>query len=152
MARPCNYKKRIEPYLEDISKMALTMSEEQIAETLGVGYSSFKRYKRDNEQLRTALKSGRKELVIKLKSNLIRKAEGFEYEEVKEIKELNKETGKLEIVRVETTKKYAPPDVAANNLLLKNYDKDNWANDPQALALREKELELSKRKLENSEW
>ena len=152
MARPNNYKKLIEPYLDKISEMALTMSEEQIAETLGVGYSTFKRYKKDNEPLRASLKSGRKALVIELKSNLIKKAKGFEYTETKEIKEKNPVTGKLEVVRVETTKKFAPPDVAANNLLLKNYDKDNWANDPQMVELRKKELELKEKSIEANEW
>lgn len=152
MARPNNYKKLIEPYLDKISEMALTMSEEQIAETLGVGYSTFKRYKKDNEPLRASLKSGRKALVIELKNNLIKKAKGFEYTETKEIKEKNPVTGKLEVVRVETTKKFAPPDVAANNLLLKNYDKDNWANDPQMIELRKKELELKEKSIEANEW
>ena len=152
MARPNNYKKLIEPYLDKISEMALTMSEEQIAETLGVGYSTFKRYKKDNEPLRASLKSGRKALVIELKSNLIKKAKGFEYTETKEIKEKNPVTGKLEVVRVETTKKFAPPDVAANNLLLKNYDKENWANDPQMVELRKKELELKEKSIEANEW
>lgn len=152
MARPNNYKKLIEPYLDKISEMALTMSEEQIAETLGVGYSTFKRYKKDNEPLRASLKSGRKALVIELKSNLIKKAKGFSYTETKEIKEINPATGKLEVVRVETTKKFAPPDVAANNLLLKNYDKENWANDPQMIELRKKELELKEKSIEANEW
>ncbi len=150
MARPCNYKKLIEPYLEEISQMALTMSEEQIAETLGVGYSTFKRYKRDYKPLQDALKKGRKTLVIELKSKLIEKAKGFDYLETKTIKE--KVGDKLEVTKVEEYKKHATPDVAALNLLLKNYDKENWANDPQALAIRKKELELAEKKLENSEW
>lgn len=152
MARPCNYNKLIEPYLDDIAQMALTMSEQQIAETLGVGYSTFKRYKRDYKPLQDALKRGRKALVIELKSTLIEKAKGFDYLETKTIKERDKTTGKLEVTRVEENKKHATPDVAALNLLLKNYDKDNWANDPQALALRKQELELQKKKLEDSEW
>ena len=152
MARPNNYKKLIEPYLDKISEMALTMTEEQIAETLGVGYSTFKRYKKDNEPLRASLKSGRKALVIELKSNLIRKAKGFEYSETKEIKEKNPDTGELEVVRIEVTKKYSAPDVAANNLLLKNYDKENWRNDPAEYELKKKALELQEKKLQDNEW
>lgn len=152
MARPCNYGKRIEPYLDEISQMALTMTDEQIAETLGVGYSTFKRYKRDYKTLQDALKSGRKALVIELKSKLIEKAKGFDYLETKTIKERDEETGELFISRVEEYKKHATPDVAALNLLLKNYDKDNWANDPQALELKKKELKLKEKQIENNEW
>ena len=49
--------------------------------------------------------------------------------------------------RKEVIQKYAQPDVASINLLLKNYDKENWANDPQVIELRKKELELKEKQL-----
>lgn len=150
--RPNKYKTHVEPYLDKIKDLALIMTEEQIAETLGVAYSSFRLYKQQYSALNESLQKGRKDLVTELRSTLIKKAKGFIYEEKKVIEELNEKTGQLEIVRSETTFKYAQPDVAANNLLLKNYDKDNWANDPQALELRRKELELSERKLDKEDW
>ena len=52
----------------------------------------------------------------------------------------------------EDTTKTAHPDVAALNLCLKNYDKDNWANDPQMLKLKEKELELRKEACDKDNW
>ena len=36
------------------------------------------------------------------------------------------------------------PDVAAINLCLKNYDKENWSENPQNLELKKQELELKK--------
>ena len=48
-------------------------------------------------------------------------------------------------------KKQMPPDVAALNLALKNYDKDNWANDPQMLEIRKRELKIMEHKAEN-DW
>lgn len=152
MARPCNYNKLIEPYLDDIAQMALTMSEEQIAQTLGVGYSTFKRYKRDYKPLQDAVKRGRKVLVMELKNALIQKAKGFEYTETKEVKEINEDTKKLETVKIETVKKRTTPDVAAINLLLKNYDKENWRNDPAEYELKKKALELQEKKLQDNEW
>ncbi len=150
--RPNKYKTHVEPYLDQIKDLALTMTEEQIAETLGVAYSSFRVYKQQYSALNDALQKGRKDLVAELKSVLIKKAKGFIYEEKTIIEEVNPETGEMEIVRRETKIRYAQPDVAAGNLLLKNYDKENWANDPQALELRRKELELNERKLEANEW
>ena len=44
----------------------------------------------------------------------------------------------------EITTREVDGDVAAINLLLKNLDRDNWANDPQVLSLRQQELELRK--------
>lgn len=152
MARPNNYEKRVKPYLSKIEQMALTMSEEQIAETLGVGYSTWCRYKKDFKELRGALKKGRKDLVLELKSVLIEKAKGFDYIETKTTKELNVETGELEVTKYEENKKHAQPDVAAINLLLKNYDRDSWANDPQMMELRKKELELREKQVEQNDW
>lgn len=149
--RPDKYKTHVEPYLKDIEVMALSMTEKEIAETLEIAYSTFKVYKRTYSALNDSLKKGRRNLVIELKNNLIRASKGYHYDEKKVIKERD-EFGNMIVVREEVTTKYMRPDVAATNLLLKNYDRDQWANDPQALELRKKELELQERRLENGEW
>lgn len=146
MARPEKYLTNVEPYLEEIKQMCLTMSEAQIAETLGVSISAFKRYKHQYEPLKAALKKGRQTLVMELRSALIQRAKGFEVLETKKIYEYGA------LAKIEKVTKYYPPDVAALNLALKNYDPDNWANDPQMIRIREKELELQERKLEQGEW
>lgn len=146
MARPDKYKTNVEPYLNEIKQMCLSMTEAQIAETLGVSLAAWKRYKSHYEPLRAVLKKGRQTLVVELRSALIRRAKGFQYEERKVIKEAGQPT------REEIYTRTALPDVAALNLCLKNYDKENWSNDPQMLRIREKELELQERKIELSEW
>ena len=146
MARPDKYQTHVEPNLDKIRQMCQTMTEAQIAETLGVSYSGWKRYKKQYEPLRSALKKGRHVLVIELRSALIKRAKGFEYTETKEHYK-----GKV-LVEKEVCTKYYPPDVAALNLALKNYDPDNWAHDPQMIRIREKELELQERKIEQNEW
>lgn len=147
MGRPEKYKTHVEPYLDEIKEMCLTMSEEQIADTLHVGYSSFRLYKQKYPALADALKKGRKTLVMELRSALIKKAKGFH--EVAEVREITKGDG---TTTVEKITRYYPPDVAALNLALKNYDRENWANDPQMIEIRKKELELQEKKIENSEW
>ena len=144
--RPNKYYTHIQPRLAEIEKLALTMTEKQIAQYLGVGYSSWCDYKNKYSELSDSLKKGRETLVFELKSTLIRKAKGFQYSEKKVIKERGK------IVREEEYIRSSLPDVAALNLLLKNYDKDNWSNDPQILELRKKELELRERQVEANEW
>ena len=144
--RPGKYEKKVKPYLERIKEMALQMTESQIAQTLGIAYSTFREYKGKHKELEDALKSGRKELVIDLKSTLIKKAKGFEYTEKKIIKGKNGQ-----VLREEIYVKQSLPDVAAANLLLKNND-ETWANDPQALALQKEELELKKKKAEANDW
>lgn len=144
--RPNKYHTHVQPRLAEIEAMCQNMTDKQIAEALGVAYSSFKEYKTKYPDLMAAIKKGRQTLVTDLKSTLISKAKGFSYEEKKTIIKAGMVT--QEVIYT----KYSPPDVAAINLLLKNYDKDNWANDPQALELRKKELELREKQVEATTW
>lgn len=143
--RKNRYYSHVQPRLEEISEWAQTMTEEQIAKCLGVGKSTFFKYKAENKELQDALKKGRVQLVAELKSKLIQKAKGFTYEEKKIIKENGV------IIREETYIKFAQPDTGAAHLLLKNYD-ETWSNDPQLQALKERELELKEKHLENESW
>ena len=144
--RKSKYFSHVEPYLSEITEWANDMTEAQIAKRLHVGYRNFCDYKNKYPRLAQAIKKGRSSLVHDLKSVLIKRARGFTYEETKEITDSNGYT------RKEITQKYAPPDVASINLLLKNYDKENWSNDPQVLELKKKELELRERQLESTVW
>lgn len=140
------YESHVKPKLDKIREYAQTMTEEQIAKTIGISKTSWYEYKKEHPEIAEAVKLGREDLVKDLKSTLIRKAKGFNYEEKKIIKE------KGVVVREEIYIKASPPDVAALNLLLKNYDSENWANDPQAIRLREKELELKEKQIEEANW
>ena len=144
--RPNKYETHVKPYLEEIKKWCQTMTEKQIARKLGIAYSSWCLYKNDYSELSETIKKGRQSLVVELKSTLIERAKGFQYTEKKVIKEGG------EVVREEIYTKSSLPDVAALNLLLKNYDAENWSNDPAVLNLRKKELELRERQIENNEW
>ena len=46
--------------------------------------------------------------------------------------------------------KQSLPDVAALNLALKNYDKNNWSNDPAMLDIKKAELKLKQKAAENN--
>ena len=144
--RPNKYETHVKPYLEEIKKWCQTMTEKQIARKLGIAYSSWCLYKNDYSELSETIKKGRQSLVVELKSTLIERAKGFQYTEKKVIKEGG------EVVREEIYTKSSLPDVAALNLLLKNYDAENWSNDPAVLNLRKKELELKERQIEINEW
>lgn len=168
--RKSKYETHIKPNLQLIQEMARTMTEKQIAESLGVSYTgAWSLYKQQYPELAESLKRGRQNLVAELRSALIKKAKGYEYTETKETTERVKwppdmyamlidagftpqQIGEARLVKTEVAHKKTSPDVAAINLALKNYDKENWANDPQALELKKKELELRERQVENNEW
>lgn len=144
--RKNKYHTHIKPYLKEIPEMLQSMTEEQIAKKLGVAYSSWNKYKLEFSELSEVIKKGNTSLVGELKSVLKKRAKGFQYEERK----ITKEHGV--IVKEEIYVKSALPDVASINLLLKNYDKENWSNDPQALEIRKQELELKKRQVDATVW
>lgn len=144
--RPSKYHSHIEPHLSEIAEMATRMTEAQIAESLGVSYTQFREMKKKYPSLSDSLKKGRKTVVERGRSALIKKAEGFEHDERKKIYVKGK------LVREEVTTKYYPPDAAAINMLLKNYDPENWADNPQMLKLKREELELQKKKFEEGKW
>lgn len=145
--RKSAYDITIKPRFSDISEWLKNgATERQIANNLGVSYSTFNKYKAEKTEFAEFLKNGRKSLVIQLRGALVKKALGFSYKETKKI------IVGGEVERVEETVKTALPDVAALNLCLKNYDPDEWANDPQALKLKEKELELKREIADRDAW
>ena len=114
-------------------------TEKQIYENLGISKETFYQYKRQKSDFSDLLEKGRTALVLQLRGALVKKALGFDYTEVKRF---TKVENNKQIQTIEETQKTSLPDVAAINLCLKNYDSENWANDPQALKLKEEELKL----------
>ena len=152
MGRPSVYEDRIKPYLPQIHEWIQEKSENQIAKILGVSISAWRKYREQHPEFKEALKHGRDDLVKTLYNTLIKKAEGFQYTEAKTIEERDAQTGALVVIRKETYTRTALPDVAALHLLLKNYDKDNWADNPQMLELRKQEIEIQKQRAEEAGW
>ena len=147
------YKERIEPRLTEIKEWySIGVSEEQVYKNLGVGRTTFYKYKKSKPELQEAIRSGVIPIVVKVRSALVKSALGFTYTEKKTyIKQEPDGTGKIKPVSYEEiTERYAQPNVASCNLLLKNLDKDNWANDPQAMRMRELELKHKKQVAENN--
>ena len=147
------YKERIEPRLAEIKEWySIGVSEEQVYKNLGVGRTTYYKYKKSKPELQEAIRSGVIPIVVKVRSALVKSALGFTYTEKKTyIKQEPDGTGNIKPVSYEEiTERYAQPNVASCNLLLKNLDKDNWANDPQAMRMRELELKQKTEGAENN--
>lgn len=167
--RKGRYETHVKPYLKEITEMRRNMTMKQIADCLGVGNSTFQYYTTIYPELSEALKKGEQDLVADLHGALVQRAKGYKYEEKKVVTEEVKwddamyqalidagftpaQIARGRLVKTEISSKHMPPDVAALNLALKNYDKENWANDPQMLEIRKKELELKEKQIENNAW
>ena len=171
MGRKSKWETHVLPRLAEIKEWCNTMNEEQICEALGIAPSTFGEYKNKYPELVEALKKGRADLVAKCKSNLIKRADGYEYEEKKtveefvsipkEVREMLLDAGidpsqvfdtEIKTVRVETTVKHERPDVAANNALLRVYDDEWHESTADARRMKQEELDIKKQKAEADSW
>lgn len=146
------YEEKIKSRFDDIKKWKENgANERQIANALGIAYSTFNKYKASNKELVDLLNSADKtQIVSDLRSALLKRAYGFKYEETKKYKTTD-EDGNTR-THIEITEKMALPDVAAINLALKNYDSERWSNDPALLKLKKEEFEFKKEIALKEEW
>lgn len=146
------YEIKIKSRFADIEKwLKGGANERQVAQALGVAYSTFNKYKAMHKELADLTMSvDRSQIVLELRSVLLKKAMGFSYEEKKQY--IKRDEDGNQNTYTEITTRYSPPDVAAINLALKNYDTENWANDPAQLELKKQELALKRQQLEKDNW
>lgn len=121
------YQKWIEPegltLLEGWARDGLT--EMQIAKNMGVGYTTFREWKEKYPIFLTALKKGKEVVDYEVESILLKRARGYEYEEVTtEIMQ----NGKKHIKKI---KRHVPPDTTAAIFWLKNRRPDKWRDHPE---------------------
>ena len=142
--------------IEQWTRDGLTMK--QIADNLGISDRTLYRYKSDTDsQLSQTIKNGRQVAVEQLENTMFTSACGFErtvkkYTKVKRI--MYNEHGKKaeeweEMVEYEETQ-YFPPDTTAGIFLLKNWA--SYMNEPAAMNIRKKELELREKQVEATTW
>ena len=142
--RKSKYESHVKPHLEKIKnykKMGAT--DEQICNALDISKTSFYEYINKYPEFSETLKKGKDDFVLTLKGRLALLTEPHKLETKKQYIKVDEVTGN-KTQYTEITTRDVDPDVAAINLLLKNLDRDNWANDPQSISLKQQELELRK--------
>lgn len=156
MARP-SAKSIIKDNMKRIEKwVAAGLSMKEIAHNLGISERTLYKYKAEDPQFMQTVKNARQVAVEVLENTMFKSATGFtqtlkKYEKVKRC--TYKDGKKLkeweEVIELEV-EEYFKPDITAGIFLLKNWG--NYVNEPRVLELRREELELQKKKLEDSEW
>lgn len=113
------------------------LTDEQIAKNLGIGLTTFYKYKKEHSELSEALKKGKEVIDFEVENALLKRALGYEYEEVTKERILKKdEQGKpltdihgfpiYEMVVTKTVKKEVIPDTTAQIFWLKNRKPEEW--------------------------
>ena len=98
------------------------LTDEQIAANIGIGYSTLQTWKSKYQDIQDALKKGKEIIDRQVENALLKRALGYEYEEVKEKFEGNVMTERT------VTKKEVIPDVTAQIFWLKNRKREAWAD------------------------
>lgn len=96
------------------------LTDEQIASNVGIGYSTLQTWKSKYQDIQDTLKKGKEVVDIQVENALLKRALGYEYEEVKEEYECG------ELAKTTRTKKQIAPDVTAQIFWLKNRRPDKW--------------------------
>ena len=96
------------------------LNDEQIANNIGIGKTTFYRWQEEHKDFREAVKRGKAPVDIEVENALLKRALGYEYEEV--TTEVYGD-GKKHVKKV---KKVVPPDVGAMAFWLKNRRPAKW--------------------------
>ncbi len=96
------------------------LTDEQIAHNMGIAYSTLKNWKDKHMAILAALKKGKEVVDLQVENALLKRALGYEYEEVKEKYELGDLTERT------VTKKQVIPDTTAQIFWLKNRKPEKW--------------------------
>lgn len=124
-------------------------TERQVIKWLGISADTFYRWKKQYPEFSDICKEGKQELISKLRGKLVERALGGSYTEERTTTKIVDGKEQKETIKIT---KMVLPDVAALNLCLKNYDKENWANDPQMLDIKKEENEIRRKKAEADDW
>lgn len=98
--------------------------DKQIAANIGVSERTFTNWKSKYPSISSVLKKGKEVVDRQVENALLRRALGYEYEEVKEKYEYG------EITERTVTKKEVVPDTTAQIFWLKNRKPDKWRDKP----------------------
>lgn len=101
------------------------LTDEQIAANIGIGYSTLQTWKSKYQDIQESLKKGKEVIDRQVENALLKRALGYEYEEVKE-----KFEGGVLTERT-VTKKEVVADTAAQIFWLKNRKPDTWRDKPE---------------------
>lgn len=140
---PSEYPIKIQPYLSDIAKYhRCGVTEGQLAEYYGVGKTSWAKYKKENPEFKETLYKANQDFKTDLCNKSYELAMGYEYTEETTVT-LKDTKGNVTGTKTTVHKRHAKADAGMLQFLLINRFSDEFARDPQMVALRKKALELA---------
>ena len=100
------------------------LTDVQIANNIGIDPATLYTWKNKYDKIDNALKRGKEVIDMEVENSLLKRALGYEYEEVKQI--IEKDGNGKERKKIEKTNKTVLPDVTAMIFWLKNRKPKEW--------------------------
>ena len=129
-------------------------TDKEIATKIGVGYSTYKKYKSKDIDLKAVLETAKDKKNQEVEKALLKNAVGYQYyEEVatkvkfEEIADDGTTVLQKEDVKISTVKKYKGPDLNSQKYWLNNKDKLHWKDDPNKVANDKKLTKLKEKEI-----
>jgi len=149
------YDTKVKPRLDEIKEWIESgATNVEIAKQLDITQPSLYKYINEHEELEKIIQEGRTAKVKELTTALFDKAIGGKRVAKQEF-ELDEETGEMKLVK--EVYKNIPPSETAIMILLKHWDKNEdgtckWSNEPAAIELKKREVELKENNAEDNNW
>lgn len=132
MAEKRGRKPVIDPWLKEEGKLLIEgwardgLTNKQIAHNMGIGLSTFNKWKDENPVFADYLKKSKDVADRIVENSLFKRANGFEYTETTEERVFNPLINKFEMVITKRVNKVVLPDTTAQIFWLKNKKPDVW--------------------------
>jgi len=122
-------------------------TDKEIAENIGIGYSTYRRYKSTDSDLKAVISEGKDKKNQSVEQALYNNAIGYYYDKevVTKVKLGEHEEG----VKISKIKEYVKPDLAAQKYWLENKEKMKWQGDPSKAANDKKLTKLKEKEVNN---
>ena len=145
--RPSKYETEVRQKLHSVAEWAADgLTNEQIAQNLGIAMSTFYEYQNNHPDFSEVLKKGKSAAVRLVENSLFKSATGYEVatDEKFELRQVYDEDGnpvyyndgspKMELQPVERTIKHITPNSTAMVFYLKNRDPQNWKDRKEVIS------------------
>lgn len=102
------------------------LTDEQIANNMGIGTTTLYRWMETYEEIRESLKTGKDEADMIVENALFKSACGYDYEEITEELKWDNKTRSYKMKVTKKLKKHQPPSNTAQIFWLKNRRAEQW--------------------------
>lgn len=159
--RPSKYETHVEPNIEVIQGLIRSgFTEESIAKRFGVGRTTWKRHKIRHPEFKQAIIEAQKDIAALAVNSLIKRAQGYDYDEVTtEVHDNGQQqtqsgvsTGRRVIKKVT---RHVPPDVAAICVVLFNRMAEKWRHKTEIQhsgEIKQTGVLLTQKPLSRAQW